>query len=92
MSHSPPAPARVEPPDPRRRIAPSAPAAPREPDEVLIVASRLKDYITQKADMNTSADVLEALSDIVRSFTDDAIIRARAEGRKTVKGRDFRPS
>ena len=86
---------RQEPPppaDPRRRIAPSAPVAPREPDEVLIVASRLKDYIAAKADLNTSADVREALSDIVRSFTDDAIIRARAEGRKTVKGRDFRPS
>jgi histone H3/H4 len=56
---------------------------------VLIVASRLKQYISDKADMNTSADVLEALSDIVRAQTDAAIRRARADGRKTVKGRDF---
>jgi histone H3/H4 len=71
-----------------RRIVPSA-AVEAAPDDVLIVASRLKQYITEKADMNTSADVLEALSDIVRAHTDQAIRRARMEGRKTVKGRDF---
>ncbi|MSP54828.1 MAG: hypothetical protein EXR69_04370 [Myxococcales bacterium] len=78
-------------PDPaRRRIVASPAAAPVE-EEVLIVASRLKQYITDKADMNTSADVLDALSDIVRAHADGAIRRARAEGRKTVKGRDFQP-
>jgi len=77
--------------EPRRRIVPTAaplPSAPN-PDDVLIVASRLKQYISDRADMNTSADVLEALSDIVRAHTDRAIDRARADGRKTVKGRDF---
>lgn len=76
--------------EPRRRIVASA-APEREPAEVLIIASRLKDYITARADMNTSADVMDALSDIVRASTDAAIRRARAEGRKTVKGRDFLP-
>ncbi len=75
-------------PEARRRIVPTAPPEPTN-DEILIVASRLKQYITDKADMNTSADVLEALSDIVRAYTDSAIHRARAEGRKTLKGRDF---
>ena len=75
----------------RRRIAPTPTAAVEAPDEVLIVASRLKQYVADKADMNTSADVLEALSDLVRMHTDAAIRRARAEGRKTVKARDFEP-
>lgn len=73
----------------RRRIVATPAPSPRVEDEVLIVASRLKQYIADKADMNTSADVLEALSDIVRAHADGAIRRARAEGRKTVKGRDF---
>lgn len=76
--------------EPRRRIA-ASPAPEREPAEVLIIASRLKDYITARADMNTSADVMDALSDLVRAHTDAAIRRARAEGRKTVKARDFAP-
>jgi hypothetical protein len=76
--------------EPRRRIVPTAAPAPGpSPDEILIVASRLKQYISDRADMNTSADVLEALSEIVRVHADRAIDRARADGRKTVKGRDF---
>ena len=62
-----------------------------ETKDVLIVASKLKKYIKERADMNCSADVLEALSDIVRLAANDAIDRARADGRKTVKGRDFGP-
>jgi histone H3/H4 len=61
-----------------------------EPDEVLIVASRLKQFVRDRADMNTSADVLVALSDAVRLLTVDAIERAREDGRKTVMARDFR--
>lgn len=78
--------------DARRRIVPTAaPAATApSPDDILIVASRLKQYIADRADMNTSADVLEALSDIVRIETDRAIDNARADGRKTVKGRDYK--
>ena len=59
--------------------------------DVLIVASKLKKYIKDRGDMNCSADVMEALSDIVRMHANDAIDRARADGRKTVKGRDFKP-
>lgn len=72
----------------RRLVRSTVPEA--EPGEVLIVASRLKDYIRDQADFNCSADVMEALSDIVRDATRDAIDQARAEGRRTVMGRDFR--
>lgn len=60
------------------------------PRDILIVASKLKDYISARADMNTSAAVMEVLSDIVRRACDDAIDQARAEGRKTVLDRDFK--
>lgn len=74
---------------PQRRVArPEAP--PPEEGEVLIIASRLKEYIDRKSGMNTSAEVLAALSEIVRLETDRAIERARADGRRTVKGRDYR--
>jgi histone H3/H4 len=65
-------------------------AKPAETKDVLIVASKLKKYIKERGDMNCSADVMEALSDIVRLHANDAIDRARADGRKTVKGRDFK--
>ena len=75
--------------EPERRLArPNEPA--REPDEVLIIASRLKDYIRDQSEFNCSADVMDELSAIVRDLTRDAIRQARAEGRRTVMGRDYR--
>lgn len=57
--------------------------------EVLVIASRLKDYIQAKAQFNTSANVMDVLSDYLRILCDRAIDEARAEGRKTVLDRDF---
>lgn len=62
------------------------------PKDILIVVSKLKDYITARADMNTSGTVPEVLSDIVRRACDEAIDQARQEGRKTVLDRDFKKS
>lgn len=59
------------------------------PYDILIVASKLKGYIRVKSGMNTSGNVLDRLSDIVRLQCDRAIERARADGRKTVMDRDF---
>lgn len=59
------------------------------PRDVLIVASKLKNYIKCKGDMNTAGNVMDRLSDIVRHACNDAIERARMEGRKTVMDRDF---
>jgi len=59
------------------------------PQDILIVASKLKDYIRIKSGMNTSANVLDRLSDIVRLHCDRAIEQARSDGRKTVMDRDF---
>lgn len=76
--------------DAGRRIAvPSAPAAPAPPKEVLVIASRLKEYIRQRYSMNTSDGVLEDLSDHLRKLCDRAVSHAREDGRKTVLDRDF---
>ena len=61
------------------------------PIDVLVVVSKLKDYIKAKADMNTSDSVKDILSEIIRRLCDDAIDKARVEGRKTVMDRDFNP-
>jgi hypothetical protein len=58
-------------------------------NDVLIIASRLKDYIQAQSEMNTSASVMDILSQWVRVAADRAIENARADGRKTVMDRDF---
>lgn len=76
--------------DAGRRIAvPSAPPSPPAPREVLVIASRLKEYIRQRYSMNTSDNVLEDLSDHLRALCDRAVLNAREDGRKTVLDRDF---
>lgn len=67
----------------------SSPANKNLPREVLIIASRLKEYIQARAEMNTSGNVVDVLSDHVRVICDRAIDNARAEGRKTVMDRDL---
>ena len=64
-------------------------AGSADEQDILIVASKLKAYIKDKYDMNTSANVMEILSHQVRRLTDRAVEKARAEGRKTVMDRDF---
>ena len=59
------------------------------PDDILIVASKLKAYVRARSGMNTSDGVMQALSKLVRAWTDDAIRSAGADNRKTVMDRDF---
>ena len=58
-------------------------------NEVLVVASKIKSYIKSQGDMKTSANVLNALSDRLRTLCDQAIQSARSDGRKTVLDRDI---
>lgn len=60
-----------------------------EGGEVLVVASKVKNYIRANSGMNTSASVLQALSAKVRQLCDQAIANAKTDGRKTVMDRDF---
>ncbi len=74
-----------------RRILP--PPATREPDpiesDVLIVITKVKNYVRARSGFNTSDRVVLPLSESVRELCDRAIEKARAEGRKTVLDRDF---
>ncbi|MHC4558744.1 MAG: hypothetical protein ACYTFW_16850 [Planctomycetota bacterium] len=56
--------------------------------EVLVVASKVKVYIKSKQ-MKTSSDAITALSDKVCVILDDAVARAKANRRSTVKPQDL---
>ena len=58
--------------------------------EVLVVVSKMKQYIRERSEMNTSEDVNQIISEIIRAECDKAIVNARADGRKTVMARDFK--
>jgi len=75
------------------------PVVPREssltdaseiPREILVVVSKLKNYVRARSGMNTSDEVIETLSDRLRTLCDKAIAHAREDSRKTIMSRDFR--
>ncbi len=57
--------------------------------EILVVASKLKNYIRAQSGMNTSSAVIDVLSERIRQLCNQAIDSAKREGRKTVMDRDF---
>jgi len=57
--------------------------------EVLVVASKVKALIKKQSEMNTSANVMEALTKIIEREVAKAIERAKSDKRKTVMDRDF---
>lgn len=85
----------VEPPPVRRVIErrpdPEPVVAKKDeiPDDILVVASKLKAYIRARSGMNVSENVMERLSDLIRILSDQAIEHARFAGRRTVMDRDF---
>lgn len=74
----------------RRRVV-TGPATGNDelPRDVLVVVSKLKQYVRARSGMNTSDGVTTILSDHVRRLCDLAIRNAAQEGRKTVLDRDF---
>jgi histone H3/H4 len=57
--------------------------------EVLVVVSKVKNYIREQSDMNTAGSVAPKISEIIRGLCDRAIESARKDGRKTVMEKDF---
>lgn len=57
--------------------------------ESLIVISKVKKFIKENADMNTSAGFFEPLNDDILKSCRDAMAHAQKLGRKTVMGKDF---
>lgn len=78
---------------PTRRIIinPTKPSQTLNDNEkdTLVVVSKLKQYIKDKHDMNTSASVIDLLSNQIRRICDQASDKARRDGRKTLMDRDF---
>ncbi len=75
-----------------RRIVGTKVPSPKKnpvPEEILVVASRLKEYVKARAGMNTSDRVLLPLSDIIRTAVDEAIRNAERDERKTILDRDI---
>lgn len=58
-------------------------------DNVLVVVSKIKNYIRVKSEMNTAGSVAPKLSEMIQTLCDRAIENAKADGRKTVMDRDF---
>jgi histone H3/H4 len=57
--------------------------------ELLVVSSKVKKLVRDKSGFNTSAEILDVLSQRVEQLCLQAIEKARADGRKTVKARDL---
>jgi hypothetical protein len=87
------APAPVGSATPARRVVAPAGSTPDRlsddvPRDILIVASKLKQYIRARAGLRTSDGVMDALSDLVRAACDESIRRAQESERSTVLDRD----
>lgn len=54
----------------------------------LVVVSKVKSYIADRSGMNCSASTMDALTERICQICDEAIQRAKADGRKTVMDRD----
>ena len=58
-------------------------------EDVLVVVSKLKNYIRATSSMNTAGGVAATLSTLVKGICSQAIENAKKDGRKTVMERDF---
>lgn len=57
--------------------------------DVLVVTSKVKKFIKENGDCNTSSETIAVLSDAVRKLCQKGIDNAKADGRKTVMARDI---
>ena len=58
--------------------------------DVLVIASRFKEFINSQSEFNTSASVMNVISDHLRHIAMQAIDNAREDGRKTVMEQDLK--
>ncbi len=61
--------------------------AKKKGKEILVVASKVRDYIKSKK-CNTSGEFIEELSNSVYCLIDRAAARAKGNNRKTIQGKD----
>jgi histone H3/H4 len=57
--------------------------------DVLVVTSKVKKFIKERGEMNTSAETIDVLSKAIERLCAKGIEAAKADGRKTVMARDI---
>lgn len=57
--------------------------------DILVVTSKVKKFIKDQSQMNTSAETIDILSKAVERLCAKGIESAKADGRKTVMARDI---
>ena len=57
--------------------------------EVLVVTSKVKKFIKEKGDCNTSSETIDVLSKAIEALCEKGIESAKSDGRKTVMARDI---
>ncbi len=57
--------------------------------DILVVTSKVKKFIKEKGEMNTSAETVDILSKAIERLCSKGIESAKADGRKTVMARDI---
>ena len=57
--------------------------------DVLVVTSKVKKFIKESGQCNTSSETIDVLSEAVKRLCQKGMDRAKAEGRKTVMARDI---
>lgn len=57
--------------------------------DVLVVTSKVKKFIKERGEMNTSAETIDVLSKAVERLCAKGIEAAKSDGRKTVMARDI---
>ena len=58
--------------------------------EILVVVSKLKQYIRSVSGMNTAGSVAPALSDTLRHLCDQAIEKAKSDGDQSITPEEFK--
>ncbi len=58
-------------------------------EDILVVTSKVKKFIKEKGQMNTSAETIDILSKAIEKLCEKGIESAKADGRKTVMARDI---
>jgi histone H3/H4 len=57
--------------------------------DILVVTSKVKKFIKENGQMNTSAETIDILSKAVERLCAKGVESAKADGRKTVMARDI---
>ncbi len=57
--------------------------------DVLVVTSKVKKFIKEKGEMNTSSETVDVLSKAIEQLCMKGVESAKADGRKTVMARDI---